>query len=204
MTTPADDPGTAALVIVPVDSTRWADLQTVLGARGIAARCQCQRYTLGPRESFGSFPQEERAHRLREQTGGGTPAETAGLLAYLGSEPVGWCAVRPRPRFTGMVRNQQVPWVGRNEDRTDESVWAVTCFVSRTGFRRRGVAGALAAASVDFALSSGARAVEGYPITTTAVITEELHVGTVGMFTRAGFREVSRPTARRVVMRIDR
>ena len=31
----------------------------------------------------------------------------------------------------------------------------------------------------------------------------ELHVGTAGMFAAAGFAEVSRPTLRRVVMRID-
>jgi hypothetical protein len=32
---------------------------------------------------------------------------------------------------------------------------------------------------------------------------EELLVGTVDTFVRAGFMEVSRPTLRRVVMRID-
>ncbi|WP_255367104.1 hypothetical protein [Jiangella sp. DSM 45060] len=38
-------------------------------------------------------------------------------------------------------------------------------------------------------MGRGATAVEGYPITTTAVLQEELHV------------EVARPTPRRVVMR---
>ena len=32
---------------------------------------------------------------------------------------------------------------------------------------------------------------------------EELGVGTEGVFAAAGFREVSRPTKRRIVMRID-
>jgi hypothetical protein len=35
------------------------------------------------------------------------------------------------------------------------------------------------------------------------VILEELHVGTQGMFLDAGFIEVSRPTLRRAVMRVD-
>jgi hypothetical protein len=35
------------------------------------------------------------------------------------------------------------------------------------------------------------------------VLLVELHVGTRGMFAAAGFAEVSRPTLRRVVMRID-
>jgi hypothetical protein len=46
-------------------------------------------------------------------------------------------------------------------------------------------------------------AVEGYPMTTKEAILGELHVGTAGMFAAAGFIEVSRPTLRRVVMRID-
>jgi hypothetical protein len=35
------------------------------------------------------------------------------------------------------------------------------------------------------------------------VIIEELHVGTTSVFADAGFTEVSHPTPRRVVMRID-
>jgi hypothetical protein len=62
---------------------------------------------------------------------------------------------------------------------------------------------ALVLASVAFARERGARALEGYPITTTDVILEELHVGTRAMFAAAGFSEVSSPTPRRVVMRID-
>lgn len=93
--------------------------------------------------------------------------------------------------------------MGRAEDKTDDSVWAVTCFFIRAGFRKRGVGRALARAAADFARKSGARAVEGYPITTKNVILEELHVGTEGMFAAAGFTEVSRPTLERSVMRID-
>lgn len=39
----------------------------------------------------------------------------------------------------------------------------ITCFLTRTGFRRRGVSRALARAAVDFARERGARAIEGYP-----------------------------------------
>ena len=61
----------------------------------------------------------------------------------------------------------------------------------------------LARAAVDFARDRGARAIEGYPITTKDVILEELLVGTVSVFADAGFSVVSRPTLRRVVMRLD-
>ena len=194
-----------AISVVPANEASWDDLQTIFGARGQGARCQCQRYKLRPRESFGSFPVEERAFRLRRQTDCGHPesATTSGLVAYLDGEPVGWCAVEPRTAYESLVRNHRVPWEGRAEDKADDSVWAVTCLFTRAGFRKRGVSRALAHAAVEFARDRGARAIEGYPMTTKNVIAEELHVGTRGVFTDAGFTEVSRPTLRRVVMRVD-
>jgi GNAT superfamily N-acetyltransferase len=191
--------------VVPANEASWEDLQTVFGTRGQASRCQCQRYKLRRRESFGSFPVDERAHRLRQQTDCGHPASgtTSGLVAYLGGEPVGWCAVEPRTAYEGLVRNNRVPWQGRTEDKTDDSVWAVTCLFTRAGYRKRGISRALVRAAVDFARERGARAIEGYPMTTKNAILEELHVGTEGVFADAGFKEVSRPTLRRVVMRVD-
>ena len=196
---------TPAIAVVPANEASWEDLQTIFGTRGAASTCQCQRYKLRRREAFRSFPAEERAQRLREQTDCGHPESdtTSGLVAYLDGEPVGWCAVEPRTAYEGLVRNNRVPWEGRGEDKADDSVWAVTCLLTRVGFRKRGVSRALARAAVDFARERGARAVEGYPMITKNVILEELHVGTESVFADAGFTVVSRPTPRRVVMRID-
>ena len=196
---------TLAIAVVPANEPSWEDLQTIFGTRGAASTCRCQRYKLRRREAFRSFPAEERAQRLREQTDCGHPESdtTSGLVAYLDGEPVGWCAVEPRAAYEGLVRNNRVPWEGRAEDKADDSVWAVTCLLTRVGFRKRGVSRALARAAVDFARERGARAVEGYPMITKNVILEELHVGTESVFADAGFTVVSRPTPRRVVMRID-
>ncbi len=131
---------------------------------------------------------------------------TSGLVAYLDGEPVGWCAVEPRTAYFGLMRNFKVHWAGRTEDKADDTVWAVTCFVTRAGFRRRGVSYALARAAVGFARERGARALEGYPMLVEPgqnVIWGELHVGTRSIFEAAGFEEVNQPSKRRVVMRID-
>jgi GNAT superfamily N-acetyltransferase len=194
----------ASLRVVPANQVAFDDVQSVFGVRGPAARCQCQRYRLWPGESFGKQPVEERQHRLREQAGCGDPdAPTCGLVGWLEDEPVGWCAVGPRSDLNGLKRVFTVPWKGRDEDPDDPAIWAVTCLYIRKGFRRRGIASALLRAAVEHARSQGARALEGYPITRTDVIDEELHVGTVPMFEEAGFRQVSAPTPRRLVMRID-
>lgn len=196
----------AAVRIVPANEASWDDLERVFGVRGEAAHCQCQWYKIRDLE-WRSVPEKERARRLREQTACGHPGfgTTSGLVAYLDGEPVGWCAVERRTAYPRLLR-ARVPWLGRDEDKTDDGVWAVTCFVTRPGFRRRGVSRALAAAAVDFARERGAHAVEGYPMITKAgqqIAWGDLYVGSRSIFAAAGFTEVSRPTPRRVVMRID-
>lgn len=196
---------TPGLRVVPANLAGCADLAAVFGTRGPAATCFCQRYRLAPGEAFKHAPAEDRAERLRDQTGCGDPdaPTTTGLVAYLGQDPAGWCAVAPRSSYPGLVRNSnQTAWRGRDEDREDGSVWAVTCLLTRKEFRGAGVAGALAAAAVEHARERGARALEAYPVTVEATFGEE-HPGPLSVYLRAGFEVVHRPSARRAVVRID-
>jgi hypothetical protein len=74
------------------------------------------------------------------------------------------------------------------------------------GLSQEAIAFALARASVDFARPRGAKAVEGYPLITGPgkdVGWGELFVGSTGVFAAAGFVEITRPTTRRAVMRLD-
>jgi len=143
----------------------------------------------------------------RAQTACGQPnaMATSGLVAYVGGEPAGWVAVEPRTAYP-KLRTSRVPWTGRNEDKDDDGIWAVTCFVVRKGYRGRGLTYPLARATIDFARARGARALEAYGIVTQPgreITWGEVHVGARQVFEDAGFDEVSRPTVRRVVMRID-
>ncbi len=196
------------LQVVPANEASWEDIQAVFGDRGEAHICQCQRYKLQPKEAFKYVPVEERAHRLRTQTECGHLASktTSGLVAYLDGEPVGWCSVEPRVAYFGLMRNFKVHWAGREEDKEDETVWSVMCLLVRAGYRRRGVSYALVRAAVDFARERGARAIEAYPMLVDAgqdIAWGELHVGKTSVFEAAGFEVTSRPSKRRVVMRID-
>jgi GNAT superfamily N-acetyltransferase len=200
--------------IVPATPDRWDDVQAVFGARGGAHHCQCQRIRLGDR-AWWYLSVEERGHHLRKQLDAGSadggPDEageipTSGaLLAYVDAEPAGWVAVAPRTEFV-RYRGSQVPWAGRHEDKDDDGVWAVTCFAVRVGYRKQGLMYELAAAAVEHARERGAQAVEGYPIVLNQgqeVAWGEANVGTPGPFAAAGLTEVSRPTKRRRVMRLD-
>lgn len=201
-----DEPFGDRLRIVPANEASWTDLRAIFGETGEPAHCQCQWFKFD-RQEWRSQTRDERADRLRQQTHCGDPSArtTSGLVAYLDDQPAGWCAVEPRTAYPRLL-GARVPWSGRDEDRTDEGVWAVTCFVTRKGFRRRGVSRALAVASVDHARRRGAAAVEGYPLVTRPgeqLAWAELYVGSLSVFLHAGFTEVSRPTPRRAVVRVD-
>jgi GNAT superfamily N-acetyltransferase len=199
---------TLEATIVPANEVSWEDLQAVFGTRGDPSRCRCQRFRMAPKESWASVGPAELARRFRAQTacGDAKSETTSGLVAFVEDDPVGWCAVDRRSAHARLRRNNRVPWEGRTEDKADDSVWAVTCFVVRPGHRKQGIGYALARASVDFARDRGARALEGYPMLTQPgqdITWGEIHVGSRSIFEAAGFTEVSHPTPRRVVMRID-
>jgi GNAT superfamily N-acetyltransferase len=214
------------LSIVPANQVSWADLKAVFGQRD-SGRCNCQRF-----KTRGWFweqaTDEQRRASLRDQANCDDPGATSttGLVAYLldsdsdngddrdidnGREardaiPVGWVAVEPRTEYPRLLGLPTV-WKGRQgEDKQDDSVWSVSCFVVRKGYRKRGITYALAAAAVDYARANGARALEGYAMLTQPgkeITWGELHVGARQVFAEAGLTEVSRPSVRRAVMRID-
>lgn len=196
----------SAIRIVPANEASCADLAAIFGERGSAAECQCQRYRLAKGEAFKHTTPGVRADRLREQTACGDPTspDTSGLVAYRDDEPVGWCAVAPRASYDGLVRNSnQTAWKGRDEDRTDPTVWAVTCVLTRTGARGEGVASELAMAAVEFAGDRGAEVLEAYPITVEHAQWGEEHPGPLSIYLNAGFEVVHRPSLRRAVAAID-
>ena len=206
------------LSIRPANQVPWDDLKAVFGDRD-SGRCNCQRF-----KTRGWFweqaTDEQRRAQLRDQANCGDPAATTttGLVAYLhgsgehendqnpeAATPVGWVAVEPRTEYPRLLGLPTV-WKGRpDEDKDDDSVWAVTCFVVRKGYRGRGITYALAAAAARYARANGARALEGYAMLTQPgreITWGELHVGARQVFAEAGFAEVSRPSVRRAVMRI--
>lgn len=195
-----------SISVVPANEASWEDLQAIFGMRGYTSTCQCQRFKIGP-AGWTPVPVYERAFQLRMQTNCGNPAAgtTSGLVAYLGGEPVGWCAIEPRTAYARLPP-ARTALSARGEDKDDATVWAVTCFATRAGFRRRGISRALARATVEFARERGARALEAYPMITQPgeeITWGETHVGTRSIFADAGLTEVSHPTKRRLVMRID-
>ena len=122
---------------------------------------------------------------------------------------MGWVRLGPRPSFVRVTGNRALRALADTEhdDLGDESVWAVTCFVVKVGWRRRGVATELLDAGVELAREWGASAVVGHPVDVAARSTRvggsELYHGAASTFAAAGFEVVGRTGATRPVMRLD-
>jgi GNAT superfamily N-acetyltransferase len=179
----------AELRIEPVTEVAWSDVEKVFGTRGDPAGCWCQWFKLSS-EQWKSIPRSECAERLHEQA---ATRPGPGLLAFLEDEPVAWCGVEPRTSFTRLV------------DGDDPSVWAITCFVVRVGYRKRGIGAKLVLAAIEHARANGARLVEGYPTDASGkkMSSADLYRGTVSMFEAAGFTRHEHPAPTRATMRLE-
>jgi GNAT superfamily N-acetyltransferase len=191
------------LRIVSIGAVQWTDVATVFGSRGDPASCWCQYFKVTNAE-FGATPRDVLCDALRSQV-----TDEPGLLAYLDEEPVGWIAVESRTRYPTLRRGRVTTASTRSPDLDHgglDRVWAVTCFVVRVGFRRRGIGRALLTAAVDHARSRGARALEGYPIDVQergTVSSADLYHGTLSLFEGAGFEVDARPSLGRAVVSLS-
>jgi len=192
---------TPGLRIVPASADRFDDVATMLNPRGRPQACWCLHW----RQPRG-MPVDDRREHLRDLAGG-TPAP--GLLAYLpetdhgdgragageGGTVVGWLGFAPVSASSSLQHTRVLP---RVEEAEWPTTWAVMCFVVRPGYRRRGLARALLAASVEYAREHGAHAVQGYPVEPEPgrrVPVSAAFVGTVGLFESEGFDRVGETAA---------
>jgi GNAT superfamily N-acetyltransferase len=140
---------------------------------------------------FRNSTSEERASRLEKLVSRGVPV---GVLAYVNSEPIGWCSVAPRETFAGLERSRVLPRVD------DAPVWSVTCFFVDARFRGRGVSLGLLGAAANYARSCGATFLEAYPVDECAH--SYRFMGRADLFARAGFVDVTPPGQARAVVRL--
>ncbi len=174
----------AKLTFDPVTVGTLPAFEAFFSARGAPSWCWCMAFRRTPDEvSVASAANSRRqiAGRIRA----GIPV---GLLAYDGTEAVGWVSVAPRATF----RLKGAP-VGEGED-----VWAISCFYVPAALRRGGLMRRLIAGAVAHARANGATVVEAYPVDPDSP--SYRHMGFVSAFAEAGFDDLGRAGKRRHVM----
>ena len=171
-----------AIVVVPVTPERWPEVALLMGGAAADRGCWCQ-YWRQSSSGYARLGEGGGRRALRAQIEG-QPAP--GVVAYIETEPVGWCGFGPRRDMERLVRSRTIPVVD------DVPVWSIVCFLVRTGHRRRGVARALLDGAIAYARSMGAPALEAYPIDPEGRRLDVAfsYVGFTSMFEAAGFRRV--------------
>lgn len=179
-------------------ATSFEDIATMVGPKKPDSNvCWCLSYRIPSKENQ-ALARQARGEKVRELLEQGPP----GVLAYDGDEVVGWAAVHPRAD-TSFATNRRIPHVD------DSDVWSVWCIRVRPGHRGHGISHSLLAGAVDLARTSGAPAIEGYPVDNRGkkVDLTMAYVGTRALFEKAGFERAADTTSvlggfPRVVMRL--
>lgn len=180
------------VVIRPLSAERWADFEALFGAKGACGGCWCMWWRL-PQKTFDANRGDRNKQALKRVLSSG---RSTGLIAYVGKQPVGWCAIAPRTDYPRLARSR----VLRKVD--DLPVWSVTCFFVNKAYRGKGITVELLKAAVQYARKKGAVAVEGYPVDPKSRYADTFaYVGLKSAFDRAGFQEVARHSLTRPIMR---
>ena len=185
-------PAKLRLEFFPATADRWADVETLFGARGACGGCWCMTWRL-PRAEFNrnkGDANREAFHKLIRKS----PAP--GILAYADGKPVGWCAVAPREAYPALERSRILKPVD------SQPVWSISCLFVEKSHRRQGLSAKLVQAATKFAKSQGAKIVEGYPqVVDLALPAAFVWTGLEQSFVRAGFIEVARRSPKRPILR---
>jgi GNAT superfamily N-acetyltransferase len=181
--------------VKPLTKARIPDAEQVFASSPESAGCFCMWFIIPVAQYHAGGKPANRELFLTLVKESETPI---GLVAYIGRDPVGWCAVGPRSRFK---RALKVPSFKGRDPSEDDSVWFVPCFNIRKDSRRKGVSKALLDGAVELARRHSVDAIEGFPFARGAKVGRESMVGLESAFEACGFSVSRRPSSTRVVMR---
>ena len=180
------------ITVVPATPSRWADIEEFFA--GTSCWCQYWRVSAGEyrRGSTGELQGDQLATRRDALCNQLERRPPPGMLAYIDGRIVGWCGFGVRQTMERLVRSRTIPAMD------DRPVWAIVCFLVRVGYRRRGVAQALLAGTIEYARARRAPALEAYPVDPGGkrIDVTFAYVGLLPMFEQAGFRRVIETSAR--------
>jgi len=176
-------------------ASRWADLEDLFGERGACGGCWCMFWRV-PRKEFDAGKGTRNKRALKNIV---TTRQKPGIIAYIGKEPIGWCAIAPREHYVALERSRILKPID------DKPVWSVSCLFVKKLYRRKGISAQLLRAAVGFAASQGAVIVEGYPVEPTMEKMPDpfLWHGVHSAFKAAGFKEALRRSKSRPIMRFE-
>ena len=177
----------------PVTQKRWSDVEALFGEKGACGGCWCMLWRLTRKEFEQQKGEANRQAMKAIVESGGIP----GLLAYSGKQPIAWCSVAPREKFTALERSRVLKKID------DKAVWSISCFFIHKDFRKQGLSVRILEAVVGYVKKQGGKIVEGYPVEPKKGKTADVFAwtGLASFFKKAGFVESARRSETRPIMR---
>jgi GNAT superfamily N-acetyltransferase len=184
---------TGDLEIKPLTPRTWGDFESLFGPRGAYSGCWCMWWRLS-RSEFTKGQGEANRRAMRALVVSGV---VPGVIAFRDGRPCGWCSIAPREQFGTLERSRVLKRLDRAR------VWSIVCMFIDRKSRGRGLAEKLIRGAVEYARTQGAKVVEAYPTVPRKGVLAPVSnfMGIPGVFKRAGFSEVARPSPSRAIMR---
>ena len=177
----------------PLSVSNWEAFNKLFGERGACGGCWCMYWRLknAEFEKQKGLGNKNAIRMLVEKK------QPVGILAYVKTKPVGWCAIAPRVKYLRLEN-------ARILKRIDEKpVWSIVCFFIDKNYRAKGISIELIKAAVKYATAQGATIIEAYPqIPKKDKIPPVFaYTGLASAFSKAGFEEMARRSDTRPIMR---
>lgn len=169
--------------IHPLTAERWQDFERLFGSEGAHGGCWCMWWR-SAEEQFKQQAGEGNRLAMKQLVESG---KIPGFIAYINGEPVGWCSIGPRVDFPALYRYWHL-------DQTKEAdTWSIVCFYIAEPYRRQGLMTDLLHYVLEYAVSQGAKIIEGFPYEVKKELTEfHGYTGVDSTYRMLGFVEVER------------
>jgi GNAT superfamily N-acetyltransferase len=181
------------ICFAPLTADQWQDFENLFGPKGACAGCWCMFWRI-PRKSWEEGKGDGNKKKMKQWI---SQKKFAGLIAYMGNRPVGWCSLGPREEFPVLEKSKILARID------DKPVWSIVCFFIEKEFRRMGISALFLQEVIRYAKSKGAEILEGYPVIPNKAIYPAAFAftGFYNSFKKTGFKEIIRRSPTRPVMR---
>jgi GNAT superfamily N-acetyltransferase len=177
----------------PLTTATWNDFVELFGDKGACGGCWCMTWRLSAAD-YKKQKGEGNKKAIQQLVKKNKPI---GVLAFSGNKAAGWCAVAPRNEYIRLENSRVLKPVD------DQPVWSISCFFIQKNYRNKGLSKQLVKAAVEYAVSNGAKIIEGYPVEPKMSKMPDVFAwtGFTSPFIKAGFKEEARRSETRPIMR---
>ena len=169
------------------------DFENLFGEKGACAGCWCMYWRL-KRADYNAMKGLKNKAAMKKIIHNNT--HSPGILVYDDKKPIAWCAISPRSEYPALERSRILKKVD------DKKVWSITCLFIDKKYRKKGISVKAIQFACDHAKKEKAKWIEAYPVEAKKQTADVfIWTGIASAFLKAGFKEVTRRSESRPIMR---